>query len=86
VPDASPAIRDARVTERRNPRSASIDLATPLEIVDIITAEDAGVVPAVAAQRQALAAAVAEHRGGSACSTPARFRRRSGPMSGSWSD
>jgi N-acetylmuramic acid 6-phosphate etherase len=59
VPDASPAIRDARVTERRNPRSASIDLATPLEIVDIITAEDAGVVPAVAAQRQALAAAVA---------------------------
>ena len=37
----------------------AIDLASPLEIVDIITADDAGVVPAVAAARKALAAAVA---------------------------
>ncbi len=59
MPDVTPAIRDGRVTEQRNPRSASIDLASPLEIVDIITAEDAGIVPAVAAQRDALAAAVA---------------------------
>ena len=54
-----PAFRDARVTEQRNPRSVTIDLASPLEIVDIITAEDAGVVPAVASQRDALARAVA---------------------------
>ena len=54
-----PAFRDARVTEQRNPRSVAIDLATPLEIVDIITAEDAGVAPAVASQRDALARAVA---------------------------
>ncbi len=53
-----PAFRDSRVTEQRNPHSVAIDLATPLEIVDIITAEDAGVVPAVAAQRDALAAAI----------------------------
>lgn len=37
----------------------AIDLASPLEIVDIITADDAGVVPAVATAREALAAAVA---------------------------
>lgn len=55
----TPAFRDSRVTEQRNPRSASIDLATPLEIVDIITADDARVVPAVAAQRESLARAVA---------------------------
>jgi len=53
------AVRDARVTEQRNPRSVAIDLASPLEIVDIITAEDAGIVPAVASQREALATAIA---------------------------
>ena len=58
VTDELPAFRDARVTEQRNPRSVAIDLASPLEIVDIITAEDAAVVPAVAAQRDALAAAI----------------------------
>jgi len=47
------------VTEQRNPRSVAIDLASPLEIVDIITADDAGIVPAVVAAREALAAAVA---------------------------
>ena len=55
----TPAFRDARVTEQRNPRSVAIDLASPLDIVDIITAEDAGVVPAVASQRIALADAIA---------------------------
>ncbi len=55
----TPAFRDPRVTEQRNPNSVAIDLASPLEIVDIITAEDAGVAPAVAAQREALAAAIA---------------------------
>jgi N-acetylmuramic acid 6-phosphate etherase len=55
----TPAIRDPRVTEQRNPRSVAIDLATPLDIVDIIAADDALVAPAVAAQREALALAVA---------------------------
>ncbi len=55
----TPAFRDSRVTEQRNPRSVAIDLASPLDIVDIITAEDAGVVPAVGLQREALAAAIA---------------------------
>jgi len=54
-----PAFRDPRVTEQRNPRSVDIDLASPLAIVDIITADDAGVVPAVALQRESLAAAIA---------------------------
>lgn len=58
VTDATPAHRDARVTEQRNPRSAAIDLASPLDIVDIITAEDAGIAPAVAAQREAPARAI----------------------------
>jgi N-acetylmuramic acid 6-phosphate etherase len=53
-----PGFRDVRITEQRNPRSVAIDLATPLEIVDIIAAEDAGVAPAVALQREALARAV----------------------------
>ncbi len=51
------------MTEQRNPRSVAIDLATPLEIVDIITAEDAVVAPAVAAQREALARAVSAAEG-----------------------
>ena len=55
----TPAFRDTRVTEQRNPRSVAIDLASPLDIVDIITAEDAGVAPAVAVQRDALALAIA---------------------------
>lgn len=50
---------DPRVTERRNPRSADIDLATPLEIVDLMNAEDRSVADAVATQREAIAAAIA---------------------------
>jgi N-acetylmuramic acid 6-phosphate etherase len=46
---------DARLTERRNPRTATIDVAAPLDIVDIIGAEDAGVPRAVAGARQELA-------------------------------
>lgn len=55
----NPAYREARVTEQRNPHSVAIDLASPLEIVDIIATEDAGVAPAVVSQRDALARAVA---------------------------
>ena len=49
---------DPRLTERRNPRSADIDLATPLEIVDLINAEDQSVPDAVASQREAIARAI----------------------------
>lgn len=49
---------DSRTTERRNPRTASIDLATPLEIVDVINAEDNMVPAAVAAQREQIALAI----------------------------
>jgi N-acetylmuramic acid 6-phosphate etherase len=46
------------LTERANSRTAAIDLATPLEIVDLMTAEDAEVVPAVAAERAHIARAI----------------------------
>jgi N-acetylmuramic acid 6-phosphate etherase len=50
---------DSSLTERRNPRTADIDLATPIEIVDAIAAEDRGVPAAVAAERESIAQAVA---------------------------
>ncbi|MFL5487935.1 MAG: N-acetylmuramic acid 6-phosphate etherase [Gemmatimonadaceae bacterium] len=49
---------DPRETERRNPRTASIDLASPLEIVDMINAEDRLVPEAVATQREHIARAI----------------------------
>jgi N-acetylmuramic acid 6-phosphate etherase len=49
---------DPRITEQRNPRTAAIDLATPLEIVDLINAEDRTVAAAVASQREAIAHAI----------------------------
>lgn len=49
---------DARLTERRNPRTATIDVAGPLDIVDIIGAEDARVPGAVAGARVELARAI----------------------------
>jgi N-acetylmuramic acid 6-phosphate etherase len=49
---------DPRTTERRNPRTASIDLASPLEIVDLINAEDNLVPAAVASQRIQIAEAI----------------------------
>ena len=50
---------DSRLTERRNPRTVAIDLAEPLEIVDLINAEDRTVADTVAGQREAIARAVA---------------------------
>ncbi len=47
-----------RLTERRNPRSADIDIADPLTLVDLINAEDATVPGLVAAARVEIAAAV----------------------------
>jgi N-acetylmuramic acid 6-phosphate etherase len=49
---------DSRLTERRNPRTASIDLATPAEIVDLMNAEDRSVPEAVATQRVEIARAI----------------------------
>ena len=49
---------DLSLTERRNPRTADIDLASPLEIVDLMSAEDASVPAAVAAHRAEIARAI----------------------------
>jgi N-acetylmuramic acid 6-phosphate etherase len=49
---------DARLTERRNPRSVTIDTASSLEIVDLIGAEDAGVPGAVTRAREEIARAI----------------------------
>ena len=49
---------DPRVTEQRNPRTADIDLASPLEIVDLIAAEDRRVPDAVFGQREPIARAI----------------------------
>ena len=51
-------IIDPRITEKRNPRSANIDLASPIEIVDLIAAEDARVPEAVKTQREPIAKAI----------------------------
>lgn len=53
-----PAPLDLRVTEHRNPRTAAIDVASPLEIVDLISAEDRTVADAVASQREPIARAM----------------------------
>jgi N-acetylmuramic acid 6-phosphate etherase len=49
---------DPRTTERRNPRTASIDLASPLEIADVINAEDRLVPDAVATQLEQIGRAI----------------------------
>ncbi len=49
---------DSRLTERRNPRSSTIDTASSLEIVDLIGAEDATVPGAVARAREEIARVV----------------------------
>ena len=54
LPDPS----QLRLTERRNPRTVDIDVATPLEIVDLLQAEDASVPGAVARARLEIAHAI----------------------------
>ena len=49
---------DPRITERRNPRTADIDLASSIEIVDLMNAEDRTVADAVASQREQIAQVV----------------------------
>ncbi|MGD2068725.1 MAG: N-acetylmuramic acid 6-phosphate etherase [Gemmatimonadota bacterium] len=51
-------MRDPRLTEQRNPRSSRIDRLSPLEIVDLINAEDRMVAEAVGEEREAIAAAM----------------------------
>src|SRR5437764_1079450 len=54
----APDYRDPRLTEQRNPRTQRIDVASSLEIVDLINAEDATVAPAVHAVRADVARAI----------------------------
>lgn len=49
---------DSRLTERRNPHTRDIDVASPIELVDLIAAEDAGVSGAVSESREDIARAV----------------------------
>jgi N-acetylmuramic acid 6-phosphate etherase len=50
--------RDPRLTEQRNPRTERIDVASSLEIVDLMNAEDATVAGAVRGQRERIAQAI----------------------------
>ncbi len=54
----TPDFLDPRRTEQRNPRTARIDVASSLEIVDLLNAEDRTVPEAVARCREALARAI----------------------------
>ena len=50
--------RDPRLTEQRNPRTERIDVASSLEIVDLMNAEDATVAGAVRGPRERIARAI----------------------------
>lgn len=49
---------DLRLTEQRNPATTGIDQLSPLELVDVINAEDDKVAPAVHAERAEIARAI----------------------------
>ena len=49
---------DPRLTEQRNPRTERIDVASSLEIVDLMNAEDATVAGAVRGERERIAQAI----------------------------
>ncbi len=49
---------DDRLTEQRNPRSRRIDRLSPIELVDLINAEDRSVAEAVGEEREAVARAI----------------------------
>lgn len=51
-------MRDPRLTEQRNPRSERIDQLDPLEIVDLVNAEDREVAAAVGRERESVARAL----------------------------
>jgi N-acetylmuramic acid 6-phosphate etherase len=54
----APDFSDPRLTEQRNPRTERIDVASSLEIVDLINAEDQQVAGAVRACRETIARAI----------------------------
>jgi N-acetylmuramic acid 6-phosphate etherase len=54
----TPSFHDSRLTEQRNPRTARIDVASSLEIVDLLHAEDTIVPQAVHAVREPIARAI----------------------------
>lgn len=54
----TPDFIDPRLTERRNPRTVGIDVASSLEVVDLLNAEDRTVPAAVAGARESIAAAI----------------------------
>jgi N-acetylmuramic acid 6-phosphate etherase len=54
----NPDFLDPRLTERRNPRTVDLDLASSLTIVDLLNAEDRTVPAAVHAAREDLAAVI----------------------------
>ena len=54
----TPAFQDPRLTEQRNPRTERIDVASSLEIVDLLNAEDRAVPLAVHGQREPIARAI----------------------------
>src|SRR5438445_8714006 len=54
----APDFQDPRLTEQRNPRTGRIDVASSLEIVDLINAEDALVAPAVRLERERIVRAI----------------------------
>src|SRR5688572_4170576 len=60
TPGKSSTPKDPRVTEQRNPRTADIDLASLLEIVDVISAEDRRIADVVHGQREPIARAIEE--------------------------
>src|SRR2546428_11728702 len=49
---------DPRATERRNPRTERIDVASSLEIVDLMNAEDATIAKVVHGEREPIAAVI----------------------------
>jgi N-acetylmuramic acid 6-phosphate etherase len=55
---SAPDHQDPRLTEQRNPRSERIDVASSLEIADLIAAEDALVAAAVYRERERVARAI----------------------------
>src|SRR5688500_12855887 len=55
---ARASMTDHRLTEQRNPRSRQIDRLSPLEITDLINAEDRMVAQAVGEEREAIAQAM----------------------------
>lgn len=51
-------LTDLRITEQVNPRSVNIDLISSLELVDLMSSEDALIAAAVSSQRETIAQAV----------------------------